>query len=78
MTDRKQTPRTGPAIDLPEENDLEAETPTPAQGGSSGGDLARKVGWRDEAKNVFETPAGKTRVEKHDEPETRERLRERR
>ena len=34
--------------------DRDAEGPTPAQGGSAGGGMAREVGQRDEEKSAFE------------------------
>lgn len=37
------------------------------QPGRAGGDLARKVGTRDEQKRAFERPAGPSRVRKQDE-----------
>lgn len=43
------------------------DTPAPAQGGSSGGELNEKVGKRDEEKRAFERPGGATRVRKSDE-----------
>ncbi|MEX0759075.1 MAG: hypothetical protein WD100_05805 [Tistlia sp.] len=39
------------------------------QPGRAGGNLARKVGTRDEKKRAFERPAGTSRVRKQDERE---------
>ena len=44
MTDTKRDPRA--------DNDLD-DLPTPSQGGSSGGELAREIGQRDEDKSAF-------------------------
>ena len=41
-----------------------------SQQGRAGGDLARKVGTRDEEKRAKERPAGATRVKKQDEIDT--------
>lgn len=38
--------------------------------GRAGGNLARKVGTRDEQKRAFERPAGSSRVRKRDEQES--------
>lgn len=38
-----------------------------AQGGSTGGTLARSIGADDEIKRIDERPAGQTRVQKSDE-----------
>ncbi len=53
------------ALETPES--LGQEDGTPEKGGRSGGELARKVGTRDEKKRAFERPGGATRVRKSDE-----------
>ena len=47
MTDQRRDPHDNDLID---ETD---ELPTPSQGGSSGGDLAREIGQRDEDKSAL-------------------------
>ena len=55
----------------PDDNDLidrETALPTPSQGGSSGGDLAREIGQRDENKTATGESDELTRVRKSDKP----------
>ena len=44
------------------------ELPTPSQGGTSGGDLAREIGQRDEAQSAEDDDPSVTRVQKGDKP----------
>ena len=44
------------------------ELPTPSQSGTSGGDLAREIGQRDEAQSAEGEDPGITRVQKGDKP----------
>ena len=48
--------------------DRETDTPTPSQGGSSGGDLAREIGQRDEDKTATGESDQLTQVNKGDKP----------
>ena len=48
---------------------LLGEDGEPTDGGSAGGDLARKIGARDQIKRTFERPAGATRPTGEDEAE---------
>lgn len=64
MADRKRSVNGGRDTDA-----LLSEKGEPGLGGRAGGDLARKVGTRDELKRAFERPAGATRVRKSDESE---------
>ena len=48
--------------------DRETGLPTPSQGGSSGGDLAREIGQRDEDKTATGESAQLTQVNKGDKP----------
>lgn len=60
-----------PDRDRPDDNaviDRETALPTPSQGGSSGGDLAREIGQRDEDKTATGESAELTRVHKSDKP----------
>ncbi len=52
-----------------ETEEVLGEKGDPGLGGRSGGDLARRIGARDEEKRAFERPAGVTRVRKADESE---------
>ena len=55
----------------PQDNDIidrETELPTPSQGGSSGGTLAREIGQRDEDKTATGESDELTRVRKSDKP----------
>jgi len=57
--------------DRPDDNafiDRETELPTPSQGGSSGGDLAREIGQRDEDKTATRESDLPTSVDKSDKP----------
>ena len=60
MTDRNRTGDDSEIIDR------ETELPTPSQGGSSGGDLAREIGQRDEDKTATGESDEITRVLKSD------------
>ncbi|WP_339952319.1 hypothetical protein [uncultured Albimonas sp.] len=42
----------------------------PTQGGRGGGDLARDIGTRDHLKRAFERPAGATRAQGADKPDS--------
>lgn len=64
MTTDKRGERERQLEDRPYTKD---EGPSPDSGGREGGNLARKVGTRDEMKRAFERPGGATRVRKHDE-----------
>jgi hypothetical protein len=44
------------------------ETPTPGQGGASGGDLAREIGQRDELQSAEGEDPSITRVQGNDKP----------
>ncbi len=48
--------------------DRETSLPTPSQGGSSGGDLAREIGQRDENKTATGESDQLTQVNKSDKP----------
>ena len=48
--------------------DRETASPTPSQGGSSGGDLAREIGQRDEDKTATGESDQLTRIRKSDKP----------
>ncbi len=61
MTDRDRT-------DDNEIIERETAIPTPSQGGSSGGDLAREIGQRDEDKTATGESDELTRVRKSDKP----------
>lgn len=50
-----------------DDGDLLPDHPTPAQGGASGGDIARDVGKRDEEKRATGAASGITRAKKSDE-----------
>ena len=55
--------------DRPDDSDIierETELPTPSQGGSSGGDLAREIGQRDENKTATGESDQLTQVNKSD------------
>ena len=59
--------------DRPRDNDNElidelTDLPTPGQGGTSGGDLAREIGQRDEAQSAEGEDPSITRVQKGDKP----------
>jgi hypothetical protein len=59
--------------DRPRDNDNEligelTEDKTPSQSGTSGGDLAREIGQRDEAQSAEGEAPGITRVQKGDKP----------
>ena len=59
--------------DRPRDNDNElidelTEDPTPGQGGTSGGDLAREIGQRDEAQSAEGEDPSITRIHKGDKP----------
>ena len=59
--------------DRPRDNDNDlidelTELPTPGQSGTSGGDLARDVGQRDEAQSAGGEDPSITRVQKGDKP----------
>lgn len=47
----------------------EAAADEPGQPGRAGGDLARKVGTRQQEKNAYERPASRSRVRKSEERE---------
>ena len=49
--------------------DRETAEPTPSQSGSSGGDLAREIGQRDEDKTATGASDQVTRVRKSDKPD---------
>ena len=56
----------------PTDNDLidrAADEPTPSQSGSAGGNVARRVGMRDEERTATGGDPELTRVRKGDEPE---------
>ena len=60
-------------INRPRDNDNDVideltEDPTPSQGGTSGGDLAREIGQRDEAQSAEGEDSSITRVQKGDKP----------
>lgn len=63
MTDRDRS------TDDSEIIDRETELPTPSQGGSSGGDLAREIGQRDEDKTSTGESDQLTSVRKGDKPD---------
>jgi len=63
MADTKQ--RTESARDHDDSELIEDAERTPTEGGSSGGDIARDVGARDEARSTAED-TGVTRVQKRD------------
>ena len=55
----------------PDDSDIierETDLPTPSQGGSSGGDLAREIGQRDEDKTATGEADEITQVNKSDKP----------
>ena len=52
-----------------ETKDIKGAQGAVAQGGRTGGRLARDIGTRDEKKRAMERPAGATRVTKSDEDE---------
>ena len=57
--------------DRPDDNEIidrETDLPTPSQGGSSGGDLAREIGQRDEDKTATGASDQITAVRKGDKP----------
>jgi hypothetical protein len=57
--------------DRPDDNQIierETDLPTPSQGGSSGGDLAREIGQRDEDKTATGESDLPTGVHKGDKP----------
>ena len=57
--------------DRPDDNEIidrETDLPTPSQGGSSGGDLGREIGQRDEDKTATGESDQLTSVHKSDKP----------
>lgn len=50
-----------------ETEEVLGEKGDPGLAGRAGGDLAKRVGTKDEKKRAFERPAGATRVTKEDE-----------
>ena len=57
--------------DRPDDSEIierETDLPTPSQGGSSGGDMAREIGQRDEDKTATGESDQPTGVHKSDKP----------